>query len=215
MKSIVKLILLILILAGFIFLTSYVFIDFLLMQIVFLCISLLISSITLPLKNILSEIKLMFPFVTTMMLIYLLLGIIGFRINQDIPQTQLLRFWIHYGLCRTMLLMSNMFFIQFIISLFSINDVFSLPMSIYKKKYLLLGRALFVYAVKNLTELESHLRLMPEYQTKKMTFKKWFFFKLQITMALIIMVLRESQIKGELIDNRIKHCFADANKERI
>jgi hypothetical protein len=83
-------------------------------------------------------------------------------------------------------------------------------MSINKKKYLLLGKSLFVFSVKSITEIEFHLKLMPEYQTKRLTLKQWFIFKLQVSMALIIMVLRESKLKGELIDNRIKHCFANA-----
>jgi len=102
-----------------------------------------------------------------------------------------------------------MFFIQVLLSYISMQDILSLPMKMTKKRYLLLGRALFVHSIQYIEALEFHLKLIPEYQKHRLTFMQWFRLKLQLSLAVIMMVLRESKIKGELIDNRILHCFKE------
>ena len=108
-----------------------------------------------------------------------------------------------------------MFFIQFLLSFFQTNDILALPMSINAKKHFILGRALFLHTIKHLDDLEFHLRLFPEYQQKRLNLKQWFNLKLQLTFGVITMILRESKLRGELIDNRIRHCYNGEVMNRI
>jgi len=210
MKAILKFASLFLILAAFIYETSLAYVDNIQFQIITIIVVLLACLIRFGITKMGKEIKLLLPFVITMMCVYALIGISA----QFLPfvQGSSLGYWLRYGLSRTGLFTSTLFVMQLLLSYITVTDILSLPLPINRKRYLLLGRALFVHAIKYIEELDFHLKLMPEYQSKRLTFRQWFRLKLQLSLAVIVMVLRESQIKGELIDNRIKHCFMNTDR---
>lgn len=214
MNSMIKISVLLFLICLFIYVTSYLCLDNTTYQVMFLFISLILCIIKLSVRSVLSELKLLIPFIITMMFIYLILGLAGFKIGQDIKDGNVILFWIQYGANKTLLFISTVIFIQYILSFVRMSDIISLPLSISKKRYLLLGRALFTIAVKSISEIEFHLKLIPEFQKSRLTLKQWFRFKLQLTMALILMILRESEVRGNLIDNRVRHCFPKFKGDR-
>lgn len=199
-------------LAAYIYESSILYVDNIPFQMVSLVVVFVVCIIRFNKTKFISEIRILLPFLFTMLFVYVLLGLIGIKtgISNNSKNTVFL-YWLIYGLNRTSLFISTLFTIQFLLSYISMSDVFSLPMNINKKKYLLLGRALFVHSIKFVVELEFHLKLMPIYQKERLVLKEWIRFKLQLTLAVILMLLHESKIKGELIDNRIIHCFKENN----
>lgn len=197
MKALLKFSALLIILILFIWIVSIRFIDSLTWQLMFLFILLAASVIRFDFAKFKAELKLIMPFLLTMFVVYLLIGLIGMK----------LKFWLTYGLLRGLNFLNTMLFIQLLLSYISINDIIALPVKIEVKKHFILGRALFCFALLHLGNLELHLKLMPEYQKPKLSLKQWFNLKLQQSFAIINMLLRESKLKGELIDNRIRHCF--------
>jgi len=166
----------------------------------------LISRFTL--NKVINEIKLILPFLGLMLVTYILMGVLGIKTTgAESGRERIMAYWLHYGGCRIILFINTLLYVQLIISYIRIEDIISLPYSMKYKKGIILGKALFRQAIEYVGELEFHLKLLPEYQIKHLSLSQWFKFKLQLTFAVIIMLLRESKTKGELIDNRIKHCF--------
>jgi len=215
MKNLLKITLVVFILIAYVYISGFAYADELVIQILMVAIVLLLSILRFKRQRFINELRLILPFIATMLIVYILLGLVRFNPNNITAQNNILKFWFNYGLCRAILFSGTVFFFQYILSYITMNDIISLPLSVYHKRYLILGRSLFIHSVNNIGNLELHIKLMPEYQKKRLTIKQWFYIKLQLTMSLIIMVLRESRIKGELIDNRIRHCFVKDYKEVI
>lgn len=215
MKNLLKITLVVFILIAYVYISGFAYADELVIQILMVAIVLLLSMLRFKRQRFINELRLILPFIATMLIVYILLGLVRFNPNNITAQNNILKFWFNYGLCRAILFSGTVFFFQYILSYITMNDIISLPLSVYHKRYLILGRSLFFHSVNNIGNLELHIKLMPEYQKKRLTIKQWFYIKLQLTMSLIIMVLRESRIKGELIDNRIRHCFVKDYKEVI
>lgn len=215
MKNLLKITLVVFILIAYVYISGFAYADELVIQILMVAIVLLLSMLRFKRQRFINELRLILPFIATMLIVYILLGLVRFNPNNITAQNNILKFWFNYGLCRAILFSGTVFFFQYILSYITMNDIISLPLSVYHKRYLILGRSLFIHSVNNIGNLELHIKLMPEYQKKRLTIKQWFYIKLQLTMSLIIMVLRESRIKGELIDNRIRHCFVKDYKEVI
>jgi hypothetical protein len=208
MTAIIKLISLLLILAAFIYETSLVYVDNTQFQIIAVIVVLIASLTRFGKAKLVNEIRLFLPFIITMLSVYVLIGLIGISSNfLPIVHGSSFMFWLKYGLNRTCLFINTLFLLQILLSYISMKDILALPIQINRKRYLLLGRALFIHSIKYIEELEFHLKLMPEYQCKHLRIRQWFRLKLQLSLAVIVMMLRESRIKGELIDNRILHCF--------
>jgi len=197
MNALFKLIVLLIILALFIWIVSFRLMESVFWQLSFLLVLLVSGWLRFDVKKMMDEIKLILPFIVTMLLVYLIIGLIGFK----------LKFWLLYGLLRCLNFVNTVMFIQLILSYVSINDIIALPFKIDAKKHFILGRALFCFALTNIGNIEFHLKLMPEYQKSKLSFRQWFAVRLQQSFAIICMLLRESKLKGELIDNRIRHCY--------
>lgn len=207
MKSLTKLILLFLITAMYVYYTGFELINNLPVQLLVLLLVLLLCSIRFRFKKVLNEIRLMLPFITFMLLIYAILGIVGFSFAGNMLSDSRVVSALVFGAIRCVLFVSTMLFFQFILSFVSMQNILNLPYGMRFKKSMILGRALFIHSLRYLEEMEDFLKLMPEYQKHRLSFRQWYRLKLQLTLALIFMLLRESYLKGELIDNRIRHCF--------
>lgn len=213
MKSIFKLSAFVLLISVFIYESGFLYIDNLYFHISCLAVMLLACLVRFGIKKLTLEIKLFLPFIVTMLAIYMLMGILGIKFTDNRFKTDIVfLYWLHYGISRSVLFINTLFVLQLLLSYISMNDIITLPMKISGKRYLILGRALFIHSVKYVEELEFHLRLLPEYQKKRLSFVQWFRFKLQLSLAIIVMLLRESKLKGELIDNRIMHCFSASER---
>jgi len=213
MNPAVKLISIIASVIIFIFITSFLLVNLLLFQLVILLFVILVCLFRFKLGKLIDEFKLFFPFVVTMLIVYILLGLFGKNYAPDvIDSSHLFKYWIMYGVERSILFISTFLFIQFALSFYTMNDILALRLKMKYKKYLILGRSLFVYSINNIGSIEFHLKLIPFYQKNKLSLKQWFDFKIQMTYAVITMILSESKIKGELIDNRISHCFEEIIK---
>ena len=208
MKSLIKLLVLLLVLTGFIILTGFVLIQSLEAQIIILILNFLCFALKIDFRKLLAEFKLILPFVILMLVVYALLGLWGVKFDRNSQdENNLLLAALNYGGIRCLLFTSTVLFFQFILSFIEMKDILSLPVSMRSKKVIILGKTLFVLALDSIGNLDLHLRLMPEYQKKRLTLRQYFFLKLQLSLALIMLLLREAKLKGELIDNRILHCF--------
>ncbi len=204
MNPVLKLIALLIILALFIWIVSFRLMESLPWQLAFVLVTILAGLLRFGIRNWYKELKLILPFIITMFIVYVLIGLITVK----------LPYWIMYGLLRSLSFINTIFFIQIILSYVSINDIITLPLSIDAKKHLILGRALFNHAITQIGNIELHLRLLPEFQRSRLSLKQWFRFKLQQSFAIICMLLREAKLKGELIDNRIQHCYTINRNEK-
>jgi hypothetical protein len=207
MNALLKISSLVLFLILFIILTGFLYINVLLAQVIVLVAVLAASLCRFGFPKTLAESRLLFPFVILMLVVYGLLGLSGFNFTTPGGGNNALTAALIYGLIRCMLFTSTVFFFQFILSFILVADILTLPFNIQVKKVFILGRTLFSLALNQLGELELHLRLLPEYQKNKLSLKQWFYLKLQLSLAIITLLIRESRLKGELIDNRIRHCF--------
>lgn len=208
MRIWLKFIVMFAILCGFIFESSFMFINNITFQLLSLAVILIACLVRFGFTKIITELRLFLPFICTMMIVYVIMGLAGFRVyDKAFSGHSVLQYWLVYGITRTILFLSTMLFLQLLLSYISICDILSLSMHINKKRYLLLGRTLFVHSIKYIEELKFHLKLMPEFQVNRMSFRQWLRIKFQLSLSVIMMILRESMLKGELIDNRIRHCF--------
>ncbi len=207
MKPITKIIAILLSLGLFIWISSIYKVNALLWQLGLLALSSFLIVVRYGIKKLWIELKLFLPFTLSMLIIYLLIGALGFEIPMKLTGNSAIVSWLLYGLNRCLLFISTLLFFQFALSFITLEDVISLPFRIHSKKYLLLGRALFNHAVNSLENLEMHLHIIPEYQVVKLKPKQYLALKLQLTYSILCLLIRESRLKGEMIDNRIKHCF--------
>ena len=115
-------------------------------------------------------------------------------------------YWLHYGLSRTLLFLSTLLFMQLLISRIKIDDLLSFPMSINKLKYIILGKLLFNEAATSYQQLCLFVEFIPTEQRGLKRFLRLLRKKLIVLLALVSYIINEATLKGEMIDERIKHC---------
>lgn len=199
MKTAIKLLLLFVLLSLFIMFFSFIWVDDARYQAISLITLIIICIVRFGKIKIYTEIKLIFSFLIFMLFVNFFIGFVLSDIHK----------WATFGILRSLNFLNTILFMQLLISYISISDILFLPFTINIKKYLILGIALFENTLNNISNIEQHLRLIPEYQNSKLSIRQIYNFKLQQSFAIICMILREAKLKGELIDNRIKHCFND------
>lgn len=158
----------------------------------------------------LKELYLLLPFILSLAAVYLIFALLGFK-PANAPGSAL-AYWVSYGGVRVLVLMSVIFAIQLLSSLISWQDILKLPLSISKLKYLILGKSLYEMAFSSFAGITRHLSLIPGNQIRPKSLKSKFQLRLAYLLALLYIVLSESERKGELIDNRIKHCHRRHNE---
>ncbi len=87
---------------------------------------------------------------------------------------------------------------------FKASDLWRLNPRIGIHKFVILARILYSYAFGKSDEIGQFLNAIPTYQNQDKSLRKSFEKKLVNILSLLIVVIKESQLKGELIDNRIK-----------
>ncbi|HOH46400.1 MAG TPA: hypothetical protein PLX59_01055 [Candidatus Cloacimonadota bacterium] len=204
MNGLYRVILVILLLTGLFVLLGLLWLDRLMLQAVFLlCIS-LILALRKGTGFVLKELRGLAPFLLGWVAVYGIFAILKFKPSQI--ESSAAAYWMKYGISRMLVLLNILFAIQIAASWLKWRDLISLPMGINSKKYLILGKSLYETAFSTHTALGLHVALIPSHQHRK-GWREIYHQKLTYLLALLSIVVRESEIKGEAIDNRIKHCY--------
>lgn len=207
MKSSIKLSLVISVMLGFFAVTGILWLHNPILQISCTLVLAVILVLLRGAKVLWKQLKLIGPFVLAWIVVYFLFALLGLRPpNVD---GNLATYWFFYGLVRALLLTNLIFLAQICSAYLAWEDLLALPIGIDQKKYLILGKSLYETAFKSDTSLGLHLQLIPQFQSAKPSFSRQFRIKLSYLLALLYIIIKESERKGELIDNRIKHCHGD------
>lgn len=186
-----------LIVAGIV-LFCFLWLDNVAIQIGLLAINITIMLIRLGLKKFLSEMILLLPFLLSLALIYGILA--GFQIGYPAA------YWLNFGITRSALLLSSMFFMQFMLAWISIEEIQELPLNINTLKYIILGNLLYKEAVSAFANIELYMRMIPSEQYGKRNYISKLRSKLSCLLALLAYIISLAALKGEMIDNRIYNC---------
>lgn len=204
MHPLLKLWLAFLALSAFIALVCVIWMDSLTAQLV--CFGLLSLGIWLrwSLARWLAELKVLAPFIFTLLLVYLIFGLFGVHAGSGARENT--AYWLRYGLCRVLLLVNSVLAVQVLFSLVNFDDVLRLPLGIAKLKYVILGKLLYAVSFSSHRAILFHQALIPVEQATRKSFKHRFRVRLASLLALLYYIVGEARLKGELIDNRIAHC---------
>ncbi len=164
-----------------------------------LAINLAVLLFRLGYRKFISEILLLLPFLFSLALIYGVLA--GFQIGYSS------QYWLQFGITRSALLISSMFFMQFMLSWISIGEIQELPLKIGTLKYIILGNLLYKEAVSSFAQIELFMQMIPTEQRNKRGYISSLRFKLGCLLALLAYIISLASQKGEMIDNRISNCY--------
>ena len=203
MKPLYRLILVALALVLFFVLFCIVYLESLTIQLAMLLIVILFSACTFSAKVLIKRIYHLLPFILLLFGVYLIFAV--FQIGKSRAH------WIHYGLTRTTLLLSSLLFMQVLINWLRIDSFLDFPIGIDKLKYIILGKLLYRIAFSSYSELCLFVDSIPGEQQKNATLKSKFQKHLIVLLALITYVINEATLKGEMIDERIWHCYTVPN----
>ena len=155
-------------------------------------------------KKLFSEMLLLTPFLLMVTLIY---GIFAFfRIAYPAG------YWIAFGLTRSALIVSSMFYMQLLLSFVSMEEIQELPLKIGTMKYIILGNLLYKEALGSFAEIGLYMELMPSEQLLKRSFYNKIRFQLGCLLALLGYILSLATLKGKKIDEHIAHCHQGDTK---
>lgn len=207
MRALLKICFLLLLTLAFIVWMCVIWLDNVAIQLIFFGSMWLLAWLRLGLRALWRQMRLMLPILFTLMSVYLIFGLIGFRVHQYFdPAVHPLRFWLIFGAVRTLLLVNTVLWIRTLFSFVSADDVDALPIPLPRKKGLLLGRILYRIAIESVRKADFYQALIPSNQLLRLRFRQRMQNKLAIVLCLLFVVFLEAKTRGELIDNRIKHC---------
>lgn len=160
------------------------------------------SFIFLGARRLVGQMKLLLPFVGMLAIIYL-----GFILIGIDPSGQgSTEYWLAYGLPRMLLLINAILAFRLCFAMISFEEVLRSGISIHRLKYVILGKILFDAATHSYAEIRMWQGMMPSMQRGSSGVKDRFFRALCVTLALILYIMAEAEMKGERIDNLIKQC---------
>lgn len=153
-------------------------------------------------RRLVGQIKLLLPFVGMLAIIYL-----GFILIGIDPSGQgSTEYWLAYGLPRMLLLINAILAFRLCFAMISFEEVLRSGISIHRLKYVILGKILFDATTHSYAEIRMWQGMMPSMQRGSSGVKDRFFRALSVTLALILYIMAEAEMKGERIDNLIKQC---------
>lgn len=160
------------------------------------------SFIFLGARRLVGQMKLLLPFVGMLAIIYL-----GFILIGIDPSGQgSTEYWLAYGLPRMLLLINAILAFRLCFAMISFEEILRSGISIHRLKYVILGKILFDAATHSYAEIRMWQGMMPSMQRGSSGVKDRFFRALSVTLALILYIMAEAEMKGERIDNLIKQC---------
>ncbi len=208
MKTLIKLGIATTILGMFIWIFCILYIDSIPIQsIAVIAFGILLGSVR-GVHDFVTEVKLLMPLCSILALGYLAFAVLGVNPYQSGSQSiSTFQYWIHYGATRILLLISTIFIIRLLMGFFAIQDILDLPINMRYKKVFILGNILYHIATTQSNDIVQSIDAIPTNQNQQRGLNKMVMQKLNYILALLFMVFRDSKVRGELIDNRIKHCF--------
>lgn len=160
------------------------------------------SFIFLGARRLVGQMKLLLPFVGMLAIIYL-----GFILIGIDPSGQgSTEYWLAYGLPRMLLLINAILAFRLCFAMISFEEILRSGISIHRLKYVILGKILFDAATHSYAEIRMWQGMMPSMQRGSSGVKDRFFRALSVTLALILYIMAEAEMKGERIDNLIMQC---------
>lgn len=175
------------------------------LQLIALGVTALLCLIRIGLHRTLKQLKIIAPFIITMILVYGLL--ILFRVSPE--KARAWDYWFHYGSVRMLLLISTLLAFRFCASLLSYQGLLLASGNIHLRKYLILGKILYQATFESLPRIRYWQSLIPAAQEPERGIKHRFNRALALSLALTLFTLEEARIKGEQIDNRINICHKE------
>ncbi|HNX38303.1 MAG TPA: hypothetical protein PKI15_08100 [Candidatus Cloacimonadota bacterium] len=207
MRSTFKLVAAILLTLGYILLAGIIWLDQLWLQISLAFVTSLLLILRKGIHHWFRELLLLLPLILTLMVVYLIFSLL--RIKPGGTSVSASAYWIAYGSVRALILLSSLFFIQFCFSFIRFEDILSLPISIHQKKYLILGKTLYRSVFSSQDKLLDQISLIPTNQEQKHGIMKLYQSRMTYLLAVLYMIVNESNTLGELIDNRISCCHKE------
>jgi hypothetical protein len=204
MKPLIKVTLIIGSLIVLFVLVGIVWLNQLTIQLGFLLLVVMILAIQKGIRHLLRSLFVLLPFLLSLAVMYVLFAIVGFNPGSD--RISAASYWFAYGSVRMLVLINMVLMFEAGFHIAQWKDVLQLPLGINKLKYLLLGRILFRSAFSSQTKLETYLDYIPSNQLTLSYWNRAVRLRLTNLLAIIYIVIMEAEMKGELIDNRIKHC---------
>lgn len=181
-----------------------IWLDRLALQLIgFLALSMLLAS-KRGFRGWFKQVRILLPFTFTLAAVYLLFGLL--KVSDPSGARAGLEFWSVYGANRIMLLLSSVLAIRVCYSYVSFDDLLALPIRISLLKYVILGKLLYEAAFSSYRQICFYQSLIPSLQVGGQSLKSRFNFRLASLLALLYYIIGEAKLKGELIDNRIRHC---------
>jgi len=204
MKPLIKVTLIIGSLIVLFVLVGIVWLNQLTIQLGFLLLVVMILAIQKGIRHLLRSLFVLLPFLLSLAVMYVLFAIVGFNPGSD--RMSAASYWFAYGSVRMLVLINMVLMFEAGFHIAQWKDVLQLPLGINKLKFLLLGRILFRSAFSSQTKLETYLDYIPSNQLTLSYWNRAVRLRLTNLLAIIYIVIMEAELKGELIDNRIKHC---------
>jgi hypothetical protein len=150
------------------------------------------------------QLKGMLPFTITLALVYLAFAVLQVRTPGGEQGT--FGFWAGYGGVRIILLISSLLAVRVLYSFVSFDDILGLPVSISLLKYVILGKLLYEASFSSYRDIVYFQGFIPSLLLEGRSFRGRFRARLSSLLALLYYIIGEAKFKGELIDNRIRHC---------
>lgn len=210
MHPLIKLCLALALLTAFIIVVCVIFMNSLPVQIISFAFLSLWICFRWRIQRWLAELKVLTPFMLTLLVVYLLFGFLRVRTASGASGDT--AYWLSFGIPRVLLLVNSVLAVQVFFSLVSFDDVLRLPLKISILKYVILGKLLYAASFSSHQSIVLHQRLIPDEQQPKLSLKHRFNAKLASVLALLYFIIGESRLKGELIDNRIAHCHPEEKR---
>ena len=207
MKSILKLCASILILILFIWLICIKYLDYITVQSITLAVSAVVLLFIKGIRGFWQETRMVLPLVLILGIGYLAFATLGITPYGNVAyQGSIFGYWLHFGITRVILLVSTIYLIRILMSIFTIQDVLLLPFPLRYMKVVILGNILYNIALEQSGELNVLIAAIPSNQHRVKSIKERVWQQITFILALLFLIIRDSQVRGELIDNRILHC---------
>lgn len=176
-------------------------------QLFFFSVIWLAAWLRLGLNRLWRQMRLMLPIMLTLVVVYTVFGLIGIGMTPGSGMgLKPMQYWLIFGTVRAVLFLNTLLWVRVLFSFISMEDIESLPLSLHRKKGLLLGRILYSLAQDTIAKAGFYHGLIPSNQLNRISFRLRIKNKLAIVLCLLYVALIESKMRGELIDNRIRHC---------
>jgi len=199
MKPTIKLAIAILILLLYFALFCIVWLEQAYLQLGVLIIVVVGGCVAFSFSGMLKRLLFLAPFFLFLAFTYLVLAWAGFGKTPA--------YWLHYGITRTLLLLSSLLLMQLLVVWIKLDDFLDLPLDISKTKYIILGKILYRDATVSYQELCVFGSFIPSNQALKLSMKRKFQLRIATVLALISYIIHEANLKGEMIDARIRLCY--------